>query len=140
MAKDEARRQVDAANRKLSEATKARSAAAMASLYTENATFIAADGTVVSGRSAIETMWKGRIEAGLKGLELETITLEDLGLRFLRRGRPLPIRGRGERGPRPLHGDLEAEREGRGRDRRRRAGAESGGVAVFTANAAKSPG
>lgn len=79
MAKDEARRQVDAANRKLSEATKARSAAAMASLYTENATFIAADGTVVSGRSAIETMWKGRIEAGLKGLELETITLEDLG-------------------------------------------------------------
>lgn len=78
MAQQDVRRQIDEGNRKLSEATKNRSASGMARLYAENATFVGPDGSPVHGRSAIEAMWTSQIEAGLKGVDLETVSVEDL--------------------------------------------------------------
>jgi uncharacterized protein (TIGR02246 family) len=69
---------IDAANRKLAEATRRKSASEMASLYAENATFIGPDGTPVAGRTAIEAMWKMQIEGGLSSVDLKTLSVEDL--------------------------------------------------------------
>lgn len=74
----DARKDIDAGNRKLSEATKARSASGMASVYAENATFVGPDGTPVHGKKNIEEMWTAQLGAGLKGVDLETISVEDL--------------------------------------------------------------
>lgn len=72
------RGEIDEGNRKLAEATKQQSAGGMAGLYAVNATFITPDGTPVHGRSAIEEMWKAQLGAGLKGVDLDTISVEDL--------------------------------------------------------------
>ena len=79
MAQGNVRSEIDAGNRALAEATQKQSAGGMAALYAENATFITADGTPVTGRKAIEEMWQTQIGAGLKGVDLETLSVEDLG-------------------------------------------------------------
>lgn len=72
------RSEVDAQNRALADATKAKSASGMASVYSENATFVGPDGSAVTGRKAIETMWGAQLAAGLRAVDLETQSLEEL--------------------------------------------------------------
>lgn len=78
MADAKVRSEIDAANGKLAEATRRKSASGMASLYAENATFIGPDGTPVAGRKAIEAMWKMQIDGGLDSVDLKTLSVEDL--------------------------------------------------------------
>lgn len=78
MADTKVRSEIDAVNRELVEATRKRSASGMANLYADNATFIGPDGTPVAGRQAIEAMWKMQLEGGLKDVDLDTLSVEDL--------------------------------------------------------------
>lgn len=72
------RGEIDAGNRQLAEALQKQSASRMAALYAENATFVGPDGTPVAGRKAIEEMWTSQIGAGLRAVDLKTISVEDL--------------------------------------------------------------
>lgn len=79
MSDQKVRSEIDEGNRKLSEATKNKSASGMANLYAVNATFIGPDGAPVHGRSTIQAMWESQLGAGLKGVDLDTVSVEDLG-------------------------------------------------------------
>jgi ketosteroid isomerase-like protein len=79
-ASEESRRTTEAAiaqsNRRFVEATDARDARAMASVYAADADFLPPNAGAMRGRAAIECFWQGGIEFGIRGLELETRRLE----------------------------------------------------------------
>ena len=73
------RRAVDEANAALMRFAKSQDANGMASLYSEDATFIAPTGEVMTGRAAIAEHWRQSIAAGLCDADLHTVSLTEMG-------------------------------------------------------------
>lgn len=70
---------IEAANAKMVADYAAGDAKAIAEAYTEDGVMLPPDATVVSGRAAIEKLWKSWIDDGLKNLTLETTSIESAG-------------------------------------------------------------
>ena len=73
---EDVRQAVEAANREFIAAFLRGDAAAVASLYTEDAQVIGPGSPVASGRRAIAAYWQGSIEAGIQDVALETAEVE----------------------------------------------------------------
>ena len=76
---DQGRAEVDEANRRFMEAMGRGDAASVAALYAEDAVVLPPDAPMVSGRSGIEEFWRGLMEAGARGVNLETLRLAGSG-------------------------------------------------------------
>src|SRR5262249_10714136 len=63
-------------NRRFAEAAARSDAQAMASVYRDDAELLPPNAETLRGRPAIERFWQGAIEMGIRGLELETMQLE----------------------------------------------------------------
>jgi uncharacterized protein (TIGR02246 family) len=63
-------------NRRFADAAARGDARAMASVYTSDADFLPPNTETVRGQAAIESFWRGGIEMGIRGLEHETLKLE----------------------------------------------------------------
>jgi uncharacterized protein (TIGR02246 family) len=74
-----AREGVAQSNRRFADAATRGDARAMAAVYTEDAVFLPLDAETLRGQAAIESFWHGGIRMGIRGLELETLQLEDAG-------------------------------------------------------------
>ena len=66
-------------NKRFMEAVKASDAAAIAALYTEDATLLPPNVEPLHGRAAIEGFFKAAIEMGVREATLETVDVEYLG-------------------------------------------------------------
>jgi uncharacterized protein (TIGR02246 family) len=71
--------QIKSNNQKFEEAIAAGDAAAVAGLYTEEATVMPPDAASVTGREAIESLWSGVMESGAKSVDLTTLQVEGNG-------------------------------------------------------------
>jgi uncharacterized protein (TIGR02246 family) len=71
----EVRAEVDEINRQFVEALERGDAASVAALYAEDAVVLPPDAPMISGRAAIEEFWRGLMEAGARGVNLETLRL-----------------------------------------------------------------
>ena len=67
---------IEAANAKMEKDYAAGDTKAIAEAYTEDGVMLPPDATVVKGREAIEKLWKGWIDAGLKNLKLKSTSVE----------------------------------------------------------------
>lgn len=76
---DDARAAVDAGNRAFIAAFHRGDAQAVAALYTEDAEVIAPGAPVARGRAAIAAAWQKAIDSGVKGLTLDTASVESSG-------------------------------------------------------------
>lgn len=76
---DEVRAAIDAANAKMAADYAASDTKALASAYTEDAVMLPPDATRVVGHSAIETFWKGWIDAGMTNLTLKSTDVDSSG-------------------------------------------------------------
>ena len=76
---DEARAGIEATNVQFMDAFSAGEAADVAACYTEDAQFMPPNGEIVSGREAIQEAMQGLTDAGIKGLQLETVEVEGHG-------------------------------------------------------------
>ncbi|MCC7034032.1 MAG: DUF4440 domain-containing protein [Acidobacteria bacterium] len=74
-----ARQAIEAANSRFSEALAAGRAAELAGMYTEDARVFPPGGDVVQGQAAIQKLWQGVIDSGVKGLVLTTADVEPMG-------------------------------------------------------------
>lgn len=54
-------------------------AAAIAALYTDHAIIMPAGGPMGHGRAAAQEFWKGMIDAGVKNMTVQTVSVEPLG-------------------------------------------------------------
>jgi uncharacterized protein (TIGR02246 family) len=63
-------------NRRFADAAAQGDARAMASVYTDDADFLPPNAERLKGRAAIERFWQGGIEMGIRGVEHETLRLE----------------------------------------------------------------
>jgi uncharacterized protein (TIGR02246 family) len=54
-------------------------AAGAAAVYTEDAQVLPPNSEAVSGRQAIQTLWQGAIDMGIKAVNLETVEVEGHG-------------------------------------------------------------
>jgi uncharacterized protein (TIGR02246 family) len=54
-------------------------AAATAAVYTEDGQVLPPNSEVVSGRQAIQTLWQGAMDMGIKAVNLETVEVEGHG-------------------------------------------------------------
>jgi uncharacterized protein (TIGR02246 family) len=63
-------------NRRFAEAAAHSDARTMASVYADDADLLPANAKPVQGQAAIERFWHGGIEMGIRGIELETLRLE----------------------------------------------------------------
>jgi uncharacterized protein (TIGR02246 family) len=70
---------IEAANAKMVADYAAGDAKAIAAAYAEDGVMLPPDATVVKGREAIEKLWKGWIDDGLKNLKLKTTEVESAG-------------------------------------------------------------
>lgn len=59
----------------------------IADLYAAEAELYPPNGDVIKGNTAIEPMWKGAFDAGIKNVKLETITAEPAGDKVIETGR-----------------------------------------------------
>ena len=75
----QARTAIEAANKKFAAAAAKADAAAMAALYTTDAAAYPANSDIVSGRDAIQTLWKSVIDSGITQVELNTSEVEAAG-------------------------------------------------------------
>jgi uncharacterized protein (TIGR02246 family) len=79
MKSKESRRTAEAAiaesNRCFAEGAAAGDACAMASVYAADADFLPPNAEPMCGREAIECFWRGGIELGIRGLEVDTLRL-----------------------------------------------------------------
>jgi uncharacterized protein (TIGR02246 family) len=78
-AADDVRQAIEQVNSKIMAAFKAGDAATIASQYTDTAKMLPPDATEVAGREAIEDLWQGWLDDGLKDLTLEAIEVEASG-------------------------------------------------------------
>ena len=78
-AADDVRQAIEQVNAQVMAAFKAGDAAAIASHYTETAKMLPPDATEVAGREAIQDLWQGWLDDGLKDLTLEAIEVEASG-------------------------------------------------------------
>ncbi len=79
LAQGAARTAIEAANKRFMAALAKGDAAALASLYTEDAELFPPGAPPVKGKAGIQQYWKGAIDAGLKHLALTTRTVEAHG-------------------------------------------------------------
>lgn len=75
----EARRAIEEANARIGASIVKRDGAAIAALYSEDATLLPPGSDALRGRGAIEAFWKGGIEAGMKEGKLTTLDVTSLG-------------------------------------------------------------
>jgi ketosteroid isomerase-like protein len=66
-------------NRHFVEAAGRGEAGGMASLYTDDADLLPPNAASLRGQAAIERFWHGGMEMGVRGLELETLRLKQVG-------------------------------------------------------------
>ena len=78
-AADDVRQAIEQVNAQVMAAFKAGDAATIASHYTETAKMLPPDATEVAGREAIQNLWQGWLDDGLKDLTLEAIEVEASG-------------------------------------------------------------
>ena len=76
---DEARAGIEATNAQFMAAVSQGDAAGVAACYTEDAQFMPPNGEIVRGREAIQEAMQGLIDAGIKGILLETVEVEGHG-------------------------------------------------------------
>ena len=80
MNNNEVRQFIDEENRKFGAAVARKDYAGMAALYTEDAKVLPPDGPIVSGRKAIEELWRTTANAfGVTDATLKTIDLQVVG-------------------------------------------------------------
>ena len=80
MNNSEVRQFIDEENRKFGAAVARKDYAGMAALYTEDAKVLPPDGPIVSGRKAIEELWRTTANAfGVTDATLKTIDLQVVG-------------------------------------------------------------
>src|SRR2546421_6819546 len=70
---------ITSANQKFMDAFKRGDAAAVAALYTNDATLLPPDNQMMSGREAIHSFWQGAMKMGIKEAKLETVGVEAQG-------------------------------------------------------------
>jgi uncharacterized protein (TIGR02246 family) len=70
---------IDAANAKWEAAFNKGDAAAVAQLYTEQATVLPPGAAMAKGRAAIQAVWKGAIDAGYKNITLKALQVDQFG-------------------------------------------------------------
>ena len=70
---------IDAANAKFVAAFNRGDAAGIAALYTDHATALPPGSDMVQGRDAIQKMWAGAIQSGLKNVSLQAVSVESYG-------------------------------------------------------------
>jgi len=70
---------IAAANQKFGAAYDAGDAAAIARLYTEHAIVLPPGSNMVTGREAIQRVWAGAMQSGLKFTGLRTVSVEQYG-------------------------------------------------------------
>ena len=73
---DDVRAAIEAGNAKFMADYAAGDTKALALAYTEDAVMLPPDATRVTGHTAIEALWKGWIDAGLKNLTLKATEVE----------------------------------------------------------------
>jgi uncharacterized protein (TIGR02246 family) len=71
--------QIDAANAKWTEAFNKGDAAAVAAFYTEHATALPPGGPMTNGRAAIQSLWQGAIQSGVKNITLKALKVDQFG-------------------------------------------------------------
>ncbi len=76
---DEARTGIEATNAQFMAAFSEGDAAGVAACYTEDAQFMPPNGEIVRGREGIQKALQGLIDAGIKGIQLETVEVEGHG-------------------------------------------------------------
>jgi ketosteroid isomerase-like protein len=77
-AREAVRSQIAETNRRLKEALSRGDAAAMAGCYTEDALLLPPNSEPIE-RSGIEAFWGAASEAGVGGIDLETVEVEEMG-------------------------------------------------------------
>ena len=70
---------IDAANAKWEAAFNKGDAAAVAQLYTEQATLLPPGAAMANGRAAVQAFWKGAIDAGYKNITLKALQVDQFG-------------------------------------------------------------
>ena len=78
-AADDVRQAIEQVNAQVMAAFKAGDAAALASHYSEAAKMLPPDAMEIAGREAIQELWQGWLDDGLKDLTLEAIEVEASG-------------------------------------------------------------
>src|SRR4030066_911781 len=73
------RKAIEEGNVKFGNAVRKRDGAAIAALYTEDATLLPPDSDVVKGRAVIEAFWKGGLRMGIKEAVLTTVDVSGAG-------------------------------------------------------------
>jgi uncharacterized protein (TIGR02246 family) len=72
-------KEIEAANARFEQDFGKGDAAALARMYTENATVLPPDSDMLTGRDAIQAFWQGTIQGGLKNLTLKAVQVDELG-------------------------------------------------------------
>ena len=78
-AADDVRQAIEQVNAQVMAAYKAGDAATIASHYTDTAKMLPPDATEIAGREAIQNLWQGWLDDGLKDLTLEASEVEASG-------------------------------------------------------------
>ena len=71
-----------ATNHRFEQAFNRGDAAALAALYTENATLLPPGADMMTGRQAAQTFWQGVYGSGARNLSLSTVSVESYGASF----------------------------------------------------------
>jgi len=70
---------IEAGNIKFGEAVRKGDAAAIAALYSEDATILPPDSAMIKGRQAIQASWNGSLQMGIKDAVLTTVEVSGAG-------------------------------------------------------------
>ena len=73
------RQAIEEGNAKFGEAVRKGDGAAIAALYTEDATLLPPDSDMIKGRGGIEAFWKGGLQMGIKEAVLTTVDVSAAG-------------------------------------------------------------
>jgi uncharacterized protein (TIGR02246 family) len=72
----DARGGIMAANEQFMDAFRRGDAAGLAALYTEQGQALPPNSDIASGRQAIQAVWQGAMDAGIKGAQLDTLEVD----------------------------------------------------------------
>ncbi len=70
---------IETSNQQFMETFRRGDAAGMAALYTEDGQALPPNGAIATGRQAIQQIWQGAFDAGLKDARLESVEVDDHG-------------------------------------------------------------